>query len=176
MHPADIHDKEGAKLLLAPLAGQLPRMAKVWADSAYQGLKKWTKDVLGWDLEVVKHWWTGLRWVWVPEGQEPPALDIPGGLQVLPRRWVVERTLAWLCRNRRLSKDYEALPETEEAFIYIGMIRLMLRRLANASSPSQTPSNSAARLRTEPAYFFGTRPNSSCKATAILALRSFSFG
>jgi hypothetical protein len=88
---------------------------------------------LGWDLEVVKHWWTGVRWVWVPEGQEPPALDIPAGFQVLPRRWVVERTLAWLCRNRRLSKDYEALPETEEAFLYVGMIRLMLRRLANAS-------------------------------------------
>jgi putative transposase len=136
VHPADVHDKEGAKLLLSPLAGKLPRMAKVWVDSAYQGLKKWAKDVLGWDLEVVKHWWTGVRWVWVPEGQEPPALDIPAGFQVLPRRWVVERTLAWLCRNRRLSKDYkdyEALPETEEAFIYLGMIRLMLRRLANAS-------------------------------------------
>ncbi len=133
VHPADVHDKEGAKLLLGPLAGKLPRMAKVWVDSAYQGLKKWTKDVLGWDLEVVKHWWTGLRWVWVPEGQEPPALDIPAGFQVLPRRRVVERTFGWLGRNRRLSKDYEALPQTEEAFIYLSMIRLMLRRRANSS-------------------------------------------
>jgi putative transposase len=105
-------------------------MAKVWADSAYQGLQKWLKETLGWELEVVKHWWTGLRWVWVPEGQEPPALDIPSGFQVLPRRWVVERTFGWLGRNRRLSKDYEFLPETEEAFIYLGMVRLMLRRLA----------------------------------------------
>ena len=120
-------------MLLSPLAGKLPRMAKVWVDRAYQGLKKWAKDVLGWDLEVVKHWWRGVRWVWVPEGQEPPALDIPAGSQVLPRRWVVERTLAWLGWNRRLSKGYEALPETEEAFIYLGMIRLMLRRRANAS-------------------------------------------
>jgi putative transposase len=48
----------------------------------------------------------------------------------LPRRWVVERTFGWLGRNRRLSKDYEFLPETEEAFIYVGMVRLMLRRLA----------------------------------------------
>ncbi len=133
VHPADLHDKEGAKLLLTPLAEQLPRMAKVWADSAYQGLKKWLKETLGWDLEVVKHWWTGLRWVWVPESQEPPALDIPAGFQVLPRRWVVERTFGWLGRNRRLSKDYEFLPETEEAFIYLGMVRLMLRRLAKAS-------------------------------------------
>jgi putative transposase len=132
VHPADPHDKEGAKLLLAPLAGQLPRMAKVWADSAYQGLKKWLKETLGWDLEVVKHWWTGLRWVWVPEGQEPPSLDIPAEFQVLPRRWVGERTLGWLGRNRRLSKDYEFLPETEEALIYLGMERLMLRRLAKA--------------------------------------------
>lgn len=133
VHPGDVHDKEGAKLLLGPLAGKLPRMAKVWVDSAYQGLKKWTKDVLGWDLEVVKHWWTGLRWVWVPKGQEPPALDIPAGFQVLPRRWVVERTFGWLGRNRRLSQDYEARPQTEEAFIYLRMIRLMLRRLANSS-------------------------------------------
>jgi putative transposase len=130
VHPADLHDKEGAKLLLAPLTGQLPRMAKVWADSAYQGLQKWLKETLGWDLEVVKHWWTGLRWVWVPEGKEPPALDIPAGFQVLPRRWVVERTFGWLGRNRRLSRDYEFLAETEEALIYLGMVRLMLRRLA----------------------------------------------
>ena len=108
-------------------------MVKVWADSAYQGLKKWVKEALGWDLEVVKHWWTGLRWVWVPEGQEPPALDIPWGFQVLPQRWVVERTFGWLGRNRRLSKDYEFLPEIEEAFIYLGMVRLMLRRLAKAT-------------------------------------------
>ena len=140
VHPADIHDKEGAKLLLASLAGELPRMAKVGTDSAYQGLKKWLKETLGWDLEVVKHWWTGLRWVWVPEGKEPPVLEIPSGFQVLPRRWVVERTFGWLGRNRRLSKacpelsrrDYEFLPETEEAFIYLGMVRLMLRRLAKS--------------------------------------------
>jgi putative transposase len=95
-------------------------------------LKKWLKETLEWDLGVVKHWWTGIRWVGVPEGKEPPALDIPSGFQVLPRRWVVEGTFGWLGRNRRLAKDYEALPETEEAFIYLGMIRLILRRLANA--------------------------------------------
>jgi transposase len=133
VHPGDLHDKEGAKLLLAPPIGQLPRMAKVWADSAYQGLQKWLKETLGWDLEVVKHWWTGLRWVWVPEGKEPPVLDIPAGFQVLPLRWVVERTFGWLGRNRRLSKDYEFLPETEEALIYLGMVRLMLRRLTKTS-------------------------------------------
>ncbi len=63
-------------------------------------------------------------------GQEPP-LAPPTGFRVLPHRWVVERTFAWLGRNRRLSKDYEALPTTEEAWIYLGMIRLMAARLAH---------------------------------------------
>jgi putative transposase len=56
----------------------------------------------------------------------------PGGFQVLPRRWVVERTIAWIDHNRRLSKDYERLPESSEAFIYVAMSRLMARRLARS--------------------------------------------
>ncbi len=64
----------------------------------------------------------------VPEGVEPP--PYPRGFIVLPRRWVVERTLAWICRNRRMSRDYEFLPETTETLIYVCMIRLMLKRLA----------------------------------------------
>jgi putative transposase len=56
----------------------------------------------------------------------------PGGFQVLPRRWVVERTIAWIDHNRRMSKDYERLPESAEAFIYVAMSRLMLRRLARS--------------------------------------------
>ena len=129
VHEAGTHDKEGAKLLLASLVGQFPRITKVWVDNAYRGLRDWVQETLGWDLEVVKHWWTGVKRVWVPAGQEPPTL--PSGFHVLPRRWVVERTFGWLGRNRRLSKDYEFLPETEEAFVYIGMVRLMLRRLVN---------------------------------------------
>jgi putative transposase len=54
----------------------------------------------------------------------------PQGFQVLPRRWVVERTIAWIDHNRRMSKDYERLPESGEAFIYVAMSRLMLKRLA----------------------------------------------
>jgi putative transposase len=56
----------------------------------------------------------------------------PRGFQVLPRRWVVERTIAWIDQNRRMSKDYERLPESAEAFIYVAMSRLMLRRLARS--------------------------------------------
>jgi transposase len=130
VHEANLHDREGAKLLLEPLKGEFPRVAKIWVDSIYQGLADWLKATLGWELEVVKHWWAGVKGFWVQEGQEPP--EFPRGFQVLPRRWVVERTFAWLGRNRRLSKDYEYLPESEEAWIYTGMSRLMLRRLVKA--------------------------------------------
>ena len=127
VHEAGLHDRYGAKLLLGTMRGRFPRMKKIWCDSAYRGLKEWMKTTLGWELEVVSHWWSGR--VWLRDDQEPPIR--PKGFVVLPRRWVVERTFAWLVRNRRLSKDYEYLPETEEALVYAAMIRLMLRRLAH---------------------------------------------
>ena len=130
VHPADITDRDGATLLLAPLQGQLPRLQHVWADSAYTGqVREWIQTTLGCTVEIVKHWWTGLRWVWVAPGQEPPT--VPSGFHVLPRRWVVERTFAWLVMYRRLGKDYEELPETSEALIYLAMSRLMVKRLAH---------------------------------------------
>jgi putative transposase len=130
VHPADLADRDGAKLLLAPLQDQLPRLQHIWADSAYAGkCAEWVQATLGWTLEIVKHWWTGVRWVGVGPGQEPPT--IPRGFQVLPRRWVVERTFAWLVLYRRLAKDYEELPATGEALIYVAMARLMVRRLAH---------------------------------------------
>ncbi len=66
----------------------------------------------------------------VAEGEEPP--PYPKGFIVLPRRWVVERTFSWIGENRRMSKDYERLPESGEAFIYVAMTRLMARRLARS--------------------------------------------
>jgi putative transposase len=131
VHPANITDRDGAMLLLAPLQGQLPRLQHIWADSAYAGkCAEWVHMTLGWTLEIVKHWWTGVRWVWVGPGQAPPT--IPSGFHVLPHRWVVERTFAWLLMFRRLSKDYEELPATSEALIYLAMSRLMIKRLAHA--------------------------------------------
>ena len=126
VHEAGISDSAGSKMVLDGLSSRFPRMRKVWADYAYRGLKEWMRTTLGWDLEVVRHTWSGR--VWVVGDQEPPTR--PKGFVVLPRRWVVKRTFAWLVRNRRLSKDYEYLPETEESFVYAAMIRLMLRRLA----------------------------------------------
>ena len=112
VHAANVQDRDGAKLVLQKLTGRVPRLRLIWADGGYAGqLIPWVHQLGGWLLEIVKR----------PDASQ---------FVVLPRRWVVERTLAWLGRHRRLSKDYEALPETSEAFIQIAMTRLMLRRLA----------------------------------------------
>jgi putative transposase len=132
VHPADLHDKVGGMLLLTYLHLLFPRIKLVWADTHYQGLKTWMKDHLGWTLQIAKHWWTGVHGFWVRPGQEPP--KIPTGFHVLPRRWVVERTFAWLGRYRRLSKDYERLPETEEVFIYMAMSRILIKRLVRLAA------------------------------------------
>ena len=86
----------------------------------------WVRETLGWTVDVVKR---PSKWVRCYADEEPPPL--PEGFQVLRRRWIVERTFGWLGRYRRLSKDYEGLPETSEALIYAAMSRLMLRRLVS---------------------------------------------
>ena len=126
VHPADIADRDGAPLVLAPVAERFPRLANLWADAGYQGrCARWITDTLGWMVEIVRK---PRRWLWWPADSEPPPM--PADFQVLPRRWVVERTFAWLGRNRRLSKDYEVLPATEETWIYLAMVRLMVACLA----------------------------------------------
>jgi putative transposase len=126
---ANLSDRQGAMLLLAGLKETFPRLKHLWVDYAYRGaFVKWVKDTLGWTVEVVQRPGAGSRGVWVPPGLEAPS-EQPG-FQVQRRRWVVERTFGWLGRHRRLSKDYEYLPESAEAFIYTAMIRIMLRRLA----------------------------------------------
>ena len=126
VHPANIADRDGATNLLTLLGAAFPRLIHLWADAGYQGrFVTWVTETLGWTVAIVRK---PRRWVWWPADSEPPPM--PTGFQVLPRRWVVERTFAWLGRYRRLSKDYEALPETEEAWIYLAMVRLMVARLA----------------------------------------------
>ena len=111
VHAADIQDRDGAKLVLAKLLGHFPRLKLIWADGGYAGvLIEWTRNLGGWVLEIVRR------------RQEH-------SFEVLPHRWVVERTIAWLGRYRRLSKDYEALPATSEAFIYIAGINMLVHRL-----------------------------------------------
>ena len=115
VHAADIQDRDGAKLVLRKLLGRFPRLRLIWADGAYAGqLVDWASALGGWLIQVVKH-----------------AKNLHS-FEVLPRRWVVERTLGWLGRNRRLSKDYEELTESSEAWVHIAMIHLMLKRLRPA--------------------------------------------
>jgi putative transposase len=131
VHPADVPDGIGGRRLLeaiADLGQRLPRLRHLWVDTAYQGsFKEWVEQTLGWTVAVVRK---PRRWVWVGPGQEPPTLADPPGFQVLPRRWVVERTFGWIGRWRRTSKEYEFLPATSECVLYAIMTRLMLRRLA----------------------------------------------
>ncbi len=112
VHVASLQDPAGAKLVLTPLIGRFPRLKLIWADGIYQGpLVDWVKDKLQCVLEIVRR----------PDGQR--------GFQVLPKRWIVERTLGWFNRYRRLSKDYEQDPRMSEGMVYLASIRLMLRRL-----------------------------------------------
>lgn len=128
VHPADIQDRTGAKALLLALRTALPRLEVIWADGAYLGpLQTWVQQTCGWRLEVVER--PGGRGGWMRAGQEPPTRL--HGFQPLPRRWIVERTIAWIGRNRRMSKDYEFLPATSEAWVYLSMVRLMLKRLTH---------------------------------------------
>jgi putative transposase len=105
-------------------------------DSGYRGtFVTWVKEHLGWSVEVVQHPWTGLKGVWTPQGVEvEPELIKPKGFQVLPRRWALERTFGWLNTARRLFKDYEYWPASSEAWIYLAMLRLMVKRLARAKA------------------------------------------
>jgi putative transposase len=132
---ADIGDREGAKALLLPLVGKLPRLQLIWADSGYAGdpFKQWVNTHLAVRLDIVNHPWTGFRGVWAPEGTTIDWEKImPKGFHVLPRRWVIERTNAWITRNRRLSRDFEGTHTSSEAFIYLAMTKLMVSRLARA--------------------------------------------
>jgi putative transposase len=117
VHAGSVQDRDGAKavlaqMIIAKLCGLLPRLKLIWADGGYAGqLIGWLWAASGWVLEIVKR------------------SDDVKGFAVLPKRWIVERTFAWLGRYRRLSKDYETLTKNSEAMIHLAMINLMLHRL-----------------------------------------------
>ena len=120
VHPANLQDRDGAVLVLDEHTRRLfPFLEKIFADSAYGG-PKLRRAIAGapWKIEVVKR----------PANQK--------GFEVLPKRWVVERTIAWINRCRRLAKDYENLNRTALAFIRLASIKLMLRRLTRYCVPS----------------------------------------
>jgi putative transposase len=129
VHPADLQDRATAPWLLRSLQPNLPRLQLIWADSAYLGpLQRHIWETLGWRLQVVEHPGGG-RGQWLRADQELPVRQ--PGFHPAPHRWIVERTIAWIGRNRRMSKEYDFLPTSSEAWIYLSMIRLMLKRLAH---------------------------------------------
>lgn len=115
MLPADVQDRDGAKTLLRRVRGTLPRLELIWADGAYKSVIDWVHLTCGWLLTTI------LR----PTGVK--------GFVHLPKRWIVERTFAWLGRYRRLSKDYECNPLSSETWISLAMIH----RLARLPLPCQ---------------------------------------
>lgn len=131
VHAADVADRDGARLVLDGITARYPRLARVWADQGYRGpVRAWAQATQGIVLDVVYPPWRQL--------ERYGLLDPPPehGFRIIARRWVVERSLAWLGRNRRLSNDYERLPVTEDALVYLASIRLLLRRLAKQSRGS----------------------------------------
>jgi transposase len=116
VHSAGIQDRDGAVLVMATLFGLYPFLRKLYADGGYQGplfqaaLRRVMRKV---EIEIVKR------------------SDVAPGFHVLPKRWIVERTIAWLNRCRRLAKDWENLNRSALAFLRLASIRLMLRKLCN---------------------------------------------
>ncbi len=119
VHQADIQDRDGAPLVLAAVRYLYPWLRHVFADGGYRGAKlNATLDKLGrWTIEIVKR------------------SDTATGFVVLPRRWVVERTFAWLNRNRRLAKDFEATLESALAWLFLASVKLLMRRLGRIPQP-----------------------------------------
>ncbi len=129
VHSADLQDRDGGVLVMPTLFGMFPFLRKLYADAGYQGpkfqaaLKRVLRLV---QIQIVRR------------------SDTAQGFEVLPRRWVVERTIAWLNRCRRLAKDWENLSHTALAFLRLASIRLMIRRLCQASKCSRTDTQRTA--------------------------------
>lgn len=142
VHSAEIIDRDGAYLVLGAVYGVSHRLSLIWADMGYRGkdLKNWIEQELQWRLEIVKR---PRKWGWYPEDVEPASMP---AFTVLPRRWVVERTFAWIGRYRRMSKDYEYLTDSSEAMVCLAMSRLMLRRLS-INAPYGLPSRQRLGLK-----------------------------
>ncbi len=116
VHPASVQDRDGLALVLdRRTRRRFPFIDVVFADQGYQGPKAATAVAATglWHLEIVRR---------------DPGVK---GFEILPKRWIVERTLSWLRRNRRLARDFEHLVRTAEAFVTLAMIKIMLRRLAS---------------------------------------------
>nr|WP_074308268.1 IS5/IS1182 family transposase [Micromonospora cremea] len=114
---AAVQDRDAGHRLLAPVREKFSTITHCWADGGYAGrLVIWAREVLAMTVEIVKR------------------TDDVNGFKVLPRRWVVERTLAWISKHRRCVRDYETRPDHHEAMVYISLIMTMSRRLARTGN------------------------------------------
>ena len=112
VHSAGIQDRVGARAVLIRLFGRVPGFRKIFADGGYTGtLIDWTAAMWAWTMEIIKR-------------------SDAGKFVILPKRWIVERTFAWLALSRRLNRDYEINPPQSEAMIHLAMIHLLLKRLS----------------------------------------------
>ena len=125
---ADRGDREGARWVLTWVSKRWPELRKLWADQGYSGdeLKQWLGEHYGIDLEVVER------------------LADQVGFAVLPKRWIVERSIAWVNRSRRLSKEYEQRAECTESWCYLSSIHLLLQRLCPRSDVERPYARKAA--------------------------------
>ena len=142
VHSAKVPDQAGLRRLLESSSrAEVSRLKHLWLDAGYEGSgKRWAEEEMGLSVEIVRKpprpvaEEVAKRWAeeWAKEGRKIDwqRLMPPRGYVAQPRRWVVERTFSWLSQNRRLSKDYERLCASAEAFVYAAMIRLLVRRLA----------------------------------------------
>ena len=114
IHTADIQDRDGAPLLLAEIIHRFPWLRHLFADGGYAGdkLREALRCIGKWTIEIIKR------------------SDVAKGFEVLPRRWVVERTLAWLSRNRRLAKDFEQTIASASAWLFVASVQIFTRRIA----------------------------------------------
>jgi transposase len=143
VHSAKVPDQDGIRRLLEPVRERLPRLSHLWVDAGYRGRgKEWAEETLGVEVEVVNRTpkpppekilriWTR---EWFREGSKVDLRKLPDrpAFENLPKRWVAERTFAWISHNRRMAKDYERLCSTGEALVYASMTRMMVRRLVRA--------------------------------------------
>jgi putative transposase len=127
VHPANVQERATIHPLMKSTCEKVPTIKKLWLDAGYTGpgAERLAQE-RELKVEIVHRAQDRMNGLWT-KGEKPPKAK--GGFQVQPRRWVVERTFGWLGRNRRLSKDYEAKPETTEAWIWVAMLRLLLRRI-----------------------------------------------
>jgi putative transposase len=143
VHSAKVMDYEGIKTLLHRAQEPFPRLRHLWLDAGYRGEDKgkdWVQKALGWSVDLLERPRKAapeeVLTLWAREWAKEGVVVVDWhkllpskGFQVLPRRWVVERTFSWIDQNRRMSKDYEKLCASGEAFVYAAMSRLMVRRL-----------------------------------------------